>query len=809
MEKLPEDTESAIGAEFERHARSLRRLAVALAVGRDPSRADDLQQDLWIAWAEADRAAIRNPALWLKGALRRLALRRTREDEHRRARETSVARARSEGDHPETGDSAAWLAVSESIHASLRSLEPSLREPIYLRYFESLTTPQIAERLGLPRTTVEGRLKRGLAAMRRRLEGSRRRGYAALALARRPAGSAASLVGIMKLKTLTMTAALLVLLAALLVRGGHRTTSDRALQRRPATVGSAALDLADLPVDPERRGGAEVVRPAEEPAVAAPRTELYCLNVEARGRGDGPLVGAQVWLAPTDGVFNLVGRTDGRGHCQVRWRASTASLRVDVLIQGATSFSSGVQRVLMRSGSVFEIRARFDGPRTTLASIRSGMRALESRLAEIDAGDRARPAASLQTRWRAPSRYVLRAERDPDGLISLLSAASLATRRSDQLAEARDTPDQERVSRDFDAFLAAHRETGSSVAGRIVVQAVDRLGRPAVGCTVLVDRPSWSDDGERELRGYRLDDSGEWTIGVPPGETIVSLGQDSSGSGTALESMAFQIAAGETAHWPVEVDRSGELLLQFASEEEMEWAARPVLVRHASANALWLSRSYPDERGFLAVAGCPAPSVDVAMLGSGGVAPLPIATFPSVAVGETTTLAIDDDALPTMEVRVAPREQNRGVQRARQIAVFGAGQEFGALLDLHPSPDGIYRFVMPAMPARLEIVAERSMRAVVARVEPIPSGRTDVGAPALPELHEVRLEPNEIDGSPPPTSVRVTRIDGPLDLEVARRSVGSSEPHAEWLAAGRYRVDWHRADGTIEAEVLEVRRGGD
>src|SRR5690606_27365816 len=51
----------------------------------------------------------------------------------------------------------------------LQRLPEKLRTPMVLRYLEDLTNEQVAERLGMKVSTVEGRLKRGKKELRRRL----------------------------------------------------------------------------------------------------------------------------------------------------------------------------------------------------------------------------------------------------------------------------------------------------------------------------------------------------------------------------------------------------------------------------------------------------------------------------------------------------------------------------------------------------------------------------------------------------------------------------------------------------------------
>lgn len=60
------------------------------------------------------------------------------------------------------------------ITRALDELPPSRREVVELGFYEGLTHPEIAEKLGLPLGTVKSHMRRGLEALQRELEGSRR-----------------------------------------------------------------------------------------------------------------------------------------------------------------------------------------------------------------------------------------------------------------------------------------------------------------------------------------------------------------------------------------------------------------------------------------------------------------------------------------------------------------------------------------------------------------------------------------------------------------------------------------------------------
>jgi RNA polymerase sigma-70 factor, ECF subfamily len=133
----------------------------AYLVVHDAAAAEDIAQEAFLAAVRAlDRFDRRRPfGPWLHRIVvnrsidwaRARALRREAGDEG-----LAAAEARSE---------APRRAVSEGVTAALAALPPDQRAVIVMRYLLEYTPGEIARMLGLPRGTVNSRLRRGLDAL--------------------------------------------------------------------------------------------------------------------------------------------------------------------------------------------------------------------------------------------------------------------------------------------------------------------------------------------------------------------------------------------------------------------------------------------------------------------------------------------------------------------------------------------------------------------------------------------------------------------------------------------------------------------
>ena len=153
--------------------------------------ADDLAQDVLVA------ALDRRPGLegvrlrgWLRTVARRLAL-RSRERGGLRERAEREALRHDDADH----ESERRLELQRELTAALAELEPGDRTALVLRYFDGLSSGDLARRLGIAEPAARKRLSRALERLRERLDrrsgGDRRVWSAALATALAPRASEA------------------------------------------------------------------------------------------------------------------------------------------------------------------------------------------------------------------------------------------------------------------------------------------------------------------------------------------------------------------------------------------------------------------------------------------------------------------------------------------------------------------------------------------------------------------------------------------------------------------------------------------
>jgi RNA polymerase sigma factor (sigma-70 family) len=159
MQPLPVDPSAQ---EIARHTAWMRRLSRALVA--DPSTADDVVQDAW-----AKLAGRRSPlgAGYLAAVVRSLAWSRHRGEARRRRREAEVARPEALPSADEVGER---VEIARRVAEALAELAEPYRRTLVLRYYDDLSSAEIARREGIPAATVRSRLKRGLEELRSRLD---------------------------------------------------------------------------------------------------------------------------------------------------------------------------------------------------------------------------------------------------------------------------------------------------------------------------------------------------------------------------------------------------------------------------------------------------------------------------------------------------------------------------------------------------------------------------------------------------------------------------------------------------------------
>lgn len=141
--------------------------ALARSLVSDPGRADDVEQQTWLAATEHPPGDGSQPRAWLGTVLRNFVRRAGRGEGRRRLREVAAAR-------PEAMPSAADMIARAEAHRRVVEAVMSLAEPyrstVLARFFDDLPPREIARRMEVPVETVRTRLKRGLAQLRERLD---------------------------------------------------------------------------------------------------------------------------------------------------------------------------------------------------------------------------------------------------------------------------------------------------------------------------------------------------------------------------------------------------------------------------------------------------------------------------------------------------------------------------------------------------------------------------------------------------------------------------------------------------------------
>ncbi|MCZ6597951.1 MAG: RNA polymerase sigma factor, partial [Planctomycetota bacterium] len=144
------------------HHRAWLRALAARLVGA--TAADDLVQDTWLAALQRPPDPTRPPRPWLSTVARRLA-------GGRRRSEPRPAEA-GEGKLPSTAELIERIDTEKRLASEVARLDEPFRTTVLLRYYEGLSSADIARRQGVPGGTVRWRLKRGLELLRERLDGA-------------------------------------------------------------------------------------------------------------------------------------------------------------------------------------------------------------------------------------------------------------------------------------------------------------------------------------------------------------------------------------------------------------------------------------------------------------------------------------------------------------------------------------------------------------------------------------------------------------------------------------------------------------
>lgn len=510
----------------------LRRLAASLV--RDPAAAEDLVQETWLAALKNPPDAGRPLRPWLRTVLENFVRMRARAEQARTARERREAR-----DEVTQGEVELVDRVEEQrfLAREVLKLEEPFRSTLVLRYYEGLSSMQIAERVGSNDNTVRWRLKRGLELLRERLDrrhgGDRTAWLALLAplapqelapVAARPASSgvAAWLAG---------AAAMLALVVGvwLAVREPERMEQVAALAGASASSEQAAND-----------GGRTAVE-RSEPASAPTSNVLAAAQIRARvvDRYGEPLRDVQALLGVTSGnAPSARTRVDGVLELEADGKALLAS--DDQLELSATGYQTLRVHAPVRPGATLELG---DLVLRLAPSIRGsaqnargepieGAQVRLERLGERFGALREPPLTEILLTGAGLERNApLRVESDSNGRFQFdgltdgfyrvwIQVDGFARRCSASLAV---------QSEDGDPFVAFQLEP--SIPERLIQGVVvDGLGAPVAGARVVGQRSTlghdfaWSEGG---VRGTS-DALGRFTLAAEPGKPYRIAARDAT-----------------------------------------------------------------------------------------------------------------------------------------------------------------------------------------------------------------------------------------------------------------------------------------
>jgi len=345
------------------HASWLRSLARTLVL--DPSRAEDLVQETWLAALRRRPAGDRSLRPWLATVLRNFARKAARDESSRNSREIE---GQPPAELPDPAELCEELEAERVLTDELAALDEPYRSTLLLRYYRGLEPTEIARRQGIPAGTVRWRVKRGLDTLRERLDerfdGERRSWCLLLTPLVRSKVAATSLVGpsiscggmLTMKKLLEVGAGLAVLLLAYVglsvagllpdaltvsgARGQEVAVAFRPIAEEPEVAAVAPAKVLRQESAPEVRRPIEaaIAEPSEE-RVTTCRLEAVIVDSAGYGLG-GALLRVVTERGPGEGA---VSAGDGSVALDVEVTDEKRGTRIEAFRTGYASHSEIVR----------------------------------------------------------------------------------------------------------------------------------------------------------------------------------------------------------------------------------------------------------------------------------------------------------------------------------------------------------------------------------------------------------------------------------------------------------------------------------
>ena len=300
--------------------------AIARRLLRDEHLVEDVVQETWLATL-AGPPSLRSMRAWLNRVTRNLGRRAQRARARRERCERPAGRA---GTVPDAAALFERLELHKRVVEAVSRLDPKSRTVILLRFYEDLSPREIAQRTGIPPSTVRTRLARALATLRGLLDrdcGGDGRSWAIALLPllkpMAPGKTGAALGGTLAMKKVVACIAALALLLTGLVVWRTSPKSDPAAARsertdaqRPSAHEDAAGTRGQAVVDTTNAEGAQQPK-ADAPTPPADRAHVATVRTD-----DGqPLRGAVLDIGNDPA---LRGTTDAEGRLRLEgtWEGS-------------------------------------------------------------------------------------------------------------------------------------------------------------------------------------------------------------------------------------------------------------------------------------------------------------------------------------------------------------------------------------------------------------------------------------------------------------------------------------------------------
>lgn len=317
--------------------------AIARRLVHNAADAEDLAQEAWVRVMRSPPDPDRDPRPWLRRVLQNLARNRWRGERRRTARESAWRERQPQRSPAELVEEA---DQHQCLVRRVLDLEEPFRTTLVLRYYEGLSPPEIARRLGIAEGTARSRVARAVERLRDRYdeeEDGDRKGWIAalLPLARLDGGvpatatAASSLTGALLMFTKSKLA-FLSILALLVVLAGGVWLAGISAGDGPGPQADLGAESASNPTLKGRSPAlrAEVPPRSETPADAETKTLVLTGRVvDPRGKA---VAGAEVFVLP-EGVEGLeadevahvqfsLARTDAEGAFRLEPSASSGRL---------------------------------------------------------------------------------------------------------------------------------------------------------------------------------------------------------------------------------------------------------------------------------------------------------------------------------------------------------------------------------------------------------------------------------------------------------------------------------------------------